>query len=272
MDEKIKQTADFLKSKMGLTLQIGMVTGTGLESVTDRIAVDFRLPYEDIPNFPRSTTEGHRGTLVIGKLANKPIIALEGRFHIYEGYTPKEITFAIRVMARLGIKYLLISSAAGGLNPQFESGQLMIVTDHINLTGTNPLIGPNLDAFGPRFPDMSRVYDPDLISLANKKALQSGILVRQGVYVGVLGPSLETPAETRFLRMIGADAVGMSTVSEAIVGVHSGMKIMAIVVITNVNLPDCMKETSIDDVISIAQKAGAKLSTLWEEMIRGLPN
>ena len=271
MPEKIKQTADFLASKIKESPRIGMITGTGLESLTEKMTVDTRLPYEEIPNFPRSTTEGHKGTLAVGRLSGKPMIALEGRFHIYEGYTPLEITFPVRVMAMLGVKYLFISSAAGGLNPRFEPGRLMVVTDHINLTGTNPLIGPNLDTFGPRFPDMAQVYDPDLIALAREKALESGIVLNQGVYVGVVGPSLETPAETRFLRDIGADAVGMSTVTEAIVGVHCNLKIMTIVVITNVNLPDSMKKISVEDVISTAQRAGPSLAALWERIIGHLP-
>ena len=270
MIETIKQTADFLASKITESPKIGLITGTGLGSVTEQMTIDFRLPYDKIPNFPQSTVEGHKGMLTVGKLAGKPIIALEGRFHIYEGYSPKEITFPVRVMALLGVKNLLISSAAGGLNPQFETGDLMIVTDHINLTGTNPLIGPNLETFGVRFPDMTQVYKPDLIKLVREKALKSGILIRQGVYVGLVGPSLETPAETRFLKMIGADAVGMSTVSEAIVAVHSGMDIMAIVSITNMNLPDCMDKTSIDDVIATAKKAGTTLACLWERIVKDL--
>ena len=271
MIDKIKKTTDFLASKMAISPKIGMIAGTGLGSLTDKMEVDFRIPYEDIPNFPRSTVEGHQGTLVTGSLASKPCVALEGRFHIYEGYTPEEITFSVRVMAMLGVEYLIISSAAGGLNPQFKTADLMVVTDHINLTGNNALTGPNLDNFGPRFPDMSAVYDPDLITLIKRKALEAQISIQQGVYIGVVGPSLETPAETRFLRMIGGDAVGMSTVSETIVGAHCGMKIMAIVVITNVNLPDCMKKTSIEEIISNAQHAGSKLTMLWEKIIQSLP-
>lgn len=268
--EKIKKTAEFLESKMTQPPEIGMITGTGLGSLTEQMSVDFRLPYEAIPNFPISTIEGHSGTMVVGKLAGRATIAMEGRFHIYEGYTPQEVTFPVRVLAMFGVKYLLISSAAGGLNPQFEKGDLMVVTDHINLTGTNPLIGPNLDNFGPRFPDMSAVYDPGLINLARKKSLESRIPLRQGVYVGLVGPSLETPAETRFLRMIGADAVGMSTVSETIVAAHCGLKTMAIAVITNMNLPDCMKETSIEEVIATARYSGKTLSTLWQKIIEDL--
>ena len=270
MIDEIKETADYLASMIKGTPEVGLITGTGLGSLTKHISVEFRLSYEKIPNFPRSTIEGHKGTLVSGSLSGKKIIAMEGRFHIYEGYSPKEITFPVRVLAMLGVKYLFISSAAGGLNPQFETGDLMLVTDHINMTGTNPLIGPNLDDFGPRFPDMSSVYDKDLISLGRETALDLRIPLRQGTYVGLIGPSLETPAETRFLKMIGADAVGMSTVSEAITAVHCGLKLMAIVVITNMNLPDCMNETSIEDVILTAQQSGDQLSLLWEKIIGGL--
>ena len=270
--ETIHATVNFLSSKIKTTPQIGMITGTGLGNMTEKMEVDFRLPYEEIPNFPQSTITGHQGTLVFGNLANRPVMAMEGRFHIYEGYTLQEITFPIRVMSELGIRYLLISSAAGGLNPQFEPGDLMIVTDHINLTGQNPLIGPNMDEFGPRFPDMSRVYDPDLVRLARRSALREEISLRQGVYVGLIGPSLETPAETRFLRMIGADAVGMSTVSEVIVGVHCGLRIMVIVAITNINLPDCMEKTTIEEVIETANEAGSTLGVLWEKIVIDLPH
>ena len=270
MLDDIRETVEFLFSLMKKAPEIGMITGTGLGNLTENIAVDFRVPFEKIPHFPTSTVEGHQGNLVGGTINGKYVLALEGRFHLYEGYSPKEVTFPVRVMAMLGAEVLLMSSAAGGLNPQCEGGDLMVVTDHINLKSVNPLVGQNLDDLGPRFPDMSRVYDPHLVRLAREMALEEKILLRQGVYVGVLGPSLETPAETRFLRMIGADAVGMSTVSQAIVGIHSGMKILAIVVITNMNLPDCMEETSLDDVISTAEKAGPSLSGLWERIIGNL--
>ena len=270
MLDDIRETVEFLSSLMKNAPEIGMITGTGLGNLTENIAVDFRVPFEKIPHFPTSTVEGHQGNLVGGTINGKYVLALEGRFHLYEGYSPKEVTFPVRVMSMLGAEVLLMSSAAGGLNPEFETGDLMVVTDHINLKGINPLVGQNLDDLGPRFPDMSRVYDPHLVRLAREMALDQKIFLRQGVYVGVLGPSLETPAETRFLRMIGADAVGMSTVSQAIVGIHSGMKILAIVVITNMNLPDCMEETSLDDVISTAQKAGPSLSGLWERIIGNL--
>lgn len=271
MLDKIRETADFLTHRLNEPPIIGMITGTGLGALTERITADFCIPYEEIPNFPKSTVAGHGGMLVGGRVADKSIVAMEGRFHLYEGYSSQEVTFPVRVMAVLGVKYLLMASASGGLNPQFEKGDLMIITDHINLKGTNPLRGANLDEFGPRFPDMSEVYPRDLIKLAKKKAVELGIMIREGIYVGVLGPSLETPAETRFLRMIGADAVGMSTVSQAIVGVHCGLKIMAIAVITNINLPDCMGKTSIEDVIDASRQASPLLSRLWERIIGNLP-
>ena len=271
MFSKIKETADFLASRLAARPEVGMITGTGLGSVTENIVPDFRLSYEEIPHFPRSTVEGHKGTLVAGKFGGRSIVAMEGRFHLYEGYTPWEVTFPVRVMAMLGIRFFLMSSAAGGLDPSYKKGDLMIVNDHINLKGVNPLTGPNLEQFGPRFPDMSQVYAPELIALAREKAIQSDILIREGVYVGVAGPSLETPAETRFLRAIGADAVGMSTVSQAIVATHCGLKILAIVVITNVNIPDCMGKTTIEDVVEASKKAGPTLSSLWEKIIIDLP-
>jgi purine-nucleoside phosphorylase len=267
MEDRISEAVVFLRDKLNEPPEIGMITGTGLGALTERITADVRLPYEEIPHFPRSTVEGHEGMLAAGRIAGRSIIAMEGRVHLYEGYSPQEVTFPVRVMARLGVRYLLMSSAAGGLNPQFEQGDLMVITDHINLKGMNPLRGPNLDTFGPRFPDMSRAYPANLTRIARDEAIQSGIMVRQGVYAGVLGPSLETPAETRFLRMIGADAVGMSTVSQTIVAVHCGLRVLAIVVITNVNLPDCMEQNSVEDVIAASRKAGPALSDLWERII-----
>ena len=271
MPQWLQETTEFLRSKIGKVPQIGLITGTGLGGLTDKMEVDLRIPYEEIPHFPRSTIMGHKGALVFGELAGRSVVAMEGRFHLYEGYAPQEITFPIRVMSKLGIHYLLISSAAGGLDPHFEPGELMIVTDHINLTGENPLIGPNLDEFGPRFPDMSDVYDLELIGLAKQKALEAGISLRKGIYVGIIGPSLETSAETRFLRLIGADAVGMSTVLEVIAGVHCGLKIMVIVAITNVNIPYSMKKTSLEEVIENANRAAPALAQLWEKIIGALP-
>ena len=271
MEDHIREAAEFVKAGIGGKIEVCMITGTGLGSLTGPMDVRERIAYEDIPHFPRATIEGHRGTLAAGTIGGRNVCALEGRFHLYEGNSPDRVVFPIRVMSLLGARYLLISSAAGGLDPLFAPGDLMAVTDHINMTGGNPLVGANLDFFGPRFPDMSRVYDPDLLQLASDTALGMRIRLQKGVYIGVLGPSLETPAETRFLKMIGADAVGMSTVHESIAGVHCGLRILAIVVITNVNLPDCMEATSLDAVIANAGKASKSLSMLWEKIIERLP-
>jgi purine-nucleoside phosphorylase len=271
MREKIREAAEYLRTVLKEAPEIALITGTGLEKVTEAIEENARIPYHDIPNFPEATTEGHKGVLIAGRMTNKPALAMQGRFHLYEGYSPGEVTFPVRVMAALGITHLFIASAAGSLNPLFNRGDLMLVTDHINLTGRNPLVGPNLDDFGPRFPDMSNVYPRELLELARNEALRSRILLREGIYVGILGPSLETPAETRFLRIAGADAVGMSTVLEAIMGVHCGLKIMTIVAITNVNLPDCMEETSVEQVIEAADRAAPRLSRLWQAITAGLP-
>ena len=271
MLERIRKASEYLRPLLSPPPEIGMITGTGLGGLTDSMETDVQVPYGEIPNFPKSTAEGHRGILSAGHLAGRPILAMQGRFHLYEGYTPGEVVFPVRVMADLGVKFLLISSAAGGLNPRFKQGDLMLVNDHINLTGNNPLIGPNLESFGPRFPDMSHVYRVELLELARRQSRNSNITLREGVYVGVTGPSLETPAETRFLRMAGADAVGMSTVYEATAGVHCGLKILAIVVITNVNIPESMEETSIDEVIEAAKAAEPALSALWSDIVRNLP-
>jgi purine-nucleoside phosphorylase len=252
----INEAADFLTSKIGSSPEIGMITGTGLGSLTDRMKIDARIPYEDIPHFPTSTVTGHGGCLVAGSIAGKMVLAMEGRFHLYEGYTPAEVTFPVRVMKKLGIKYLFISSAAGGFNPQYKAGDLMVIDDHINYTGIDPLVGPNLDELGPRFPDMSRVYDPDLIRIAKKNAMSQQVDLKQGVYIGITGPCLETPAEVRLMRMLG---------------VHCGMKIMAIVVITDIDLPDCMETIKVEEVIAIAEAASPRLISLWESVIKELP-
>ena len=271
MIDKINDAAGFLASKIGNIPEIGMITGTGLGSLTGRMQINVRIPYADIPYFPTSTVTGHGGFIVAGTIGGKKILTMEGRFHLYEGYTPAEVTFPVRVMKKLGISYLFISSAAGGFNPQYRAGDFMVVDDHINYTGIDPLIGPNLDEFGPRFPDMSRIYDPDLIMIAKKNAMKQQIDLKQGIYIGITGPCLETPAEVRLMRMFGADAVGMSTVHEVIVGVHCGLKIMAIVVITDIDLPDCMDEIKVEEVIAVAEEASPRLTSLWESIITELP-
>jgi len=270
MHEKITETADFLSKTIEATPIIGMITGTGLADLAQVMTVDQVIPYEDIPHFPKSTVPGHVGMLLSGHLFGKSMLAMQGRFHIYEGHTVNEVTFPIRVMAMLGMRYLLISSAAGGLDPHLRPGELMLVTDHINFTGHNPLIGRNAEDSSPRFPDMSSAYDCELAALAMKAALNNGIHLHQGVYVGITGPSLETPAETRFLRLVGADAVGMSTVNEVIEAVHSGMRVMAIVAITNRNIPDCMAAISIEEVIANAKKATPALTRLLGSIIEAL--
>ncbi|MBC8457768.1 MAG: purine-nucleoside phosphorylase [Deltaproteobacteria bacterium] len=269
-NQKITEAVNFIRERIKRKPLIGMITGTGLGSLTDNMEIDQNISYSQIPHFPESTVDSHAGILLSGIIAGKSILAMQGRFHIYEGYTVNEITFPVRVMAALGVKYLFISSAAGGLNPHFRPGELMILTDHINLTGNNPLIGRNFDETGAGFTDMTSAYNRDLIALAREKAIEEGINLNQGIYVGITGPSLETPAETRFLRMIGADAVGMSTVNEVIEAVHSGLKVLAIVAITNINLPDCVTGTSIEEVIANARKAASILARLLTKTIKDL--
>jgi purine-nucleoside phosphorylase len=270
MVKKLTEAANFIRGRIIDQPLIGMITGTGLGNLTDVMEIDRKIPYKQIPHFPKSTVESHAGILVSGTVAEKSILAMQGRFHIYEGYTAKEITFPIRVMAHLGVKYLFVVSAAGGLNPLFKPGEVMLVTDHINLTGNNPLIGKNIDELGPRFPDMTSAYDKDLIGLSKEKAREEKIILNQGIYVGITGPSLETPAETRFLRLIGGDAVGMSTVNEVIAAVHCGLKVLVIVAITNSNLPDCMTATSMEEVIFNAKKASSSLTKLLPVIIKDL--
>ncbi|MFO8089014.1 MAG: purine-nucleoside phosphorylase [Desulfatiglandaceae bacterium] len=272
MEKAIKEAAGYIEKRIGRKTEICMITGTGLGSLTGCMDIQDRIPYEEIPHFPHSTTQSHRGTLAVGTVKGRHVCALEGRFHLYEGYTPAQVAFSVRVMKLLGAKRLFISSAAGGLNPLFAPADLMLVTDHINMTAHNPLIGANLDLLGPRFPDMAKAYDPELVELASNTALDIKIPLQKGVYAGVSGPSMETSAETRFLRMTGADAVGMSTVHETIAGVHCGLRVLAIVAITNVNLPDCMEPASLDTVIANARKASPSLSKLWEEIIARLPD
>ncbi len=244
-----------------------LVLGTGLGPAAAAIEAMANIPYEVIPGFPHSTVESHAGTLVLGRLAGIPVWVLKGRFHLYEGYTPEEVCRGVRTLACLGATTLLLTNAAGALNPQFAAGDLMLVTDHINFTGRNPLFGPNHDDWGPRFPDMSRVYSTMLREIAQQTALERGIRLERGVYIGVCGPNLETPAETRAFRILGADAIGMSSVIEAIAARHMGLEIAAISCLTNVNLPDCMAPTSLEQVIAQAGKASDALALLLAGMV-----
>lgn len=263
-------TADFLKNQLKALPEIAFLTGTGLGSSTDSMEIDFRLSYGDIPDFPVSTVESHRGELIFGRFCNKKMMVMQGRFHLYEGYSPLEVTFPIRVMQALGVKYLVISNASGGLNLDFSTSEVMIIKDHINLTGHNPLKGPNIDDWGIRFPDMTQVYDKQLAKLAFEAASKAKIPIRHGVYAGLSGPSLETPAETRFLKTIGADAVGFSTVMEAIAGVHAGMKVLGLATITNINDPDNPEKATVEDIILTANKAASNINLILKGVLENI--
>ncbi|MFH1155691.1 MAG: purine-nucleoside phosphorylase [Pseudomonadota bacterium] len=268
--KKVAETARFLEARTALRPRVGFLTGTGLGNSTAAITVTDRFDCRDLPHFPVSTVVSHSGELLLGTLAGCPVVAMKGRIHLYEGYSPLEVTFPIRVMQSLGVRVLIISNASGGLNLSFVKGDIMVIRDHINLTGLNPLTGPNVDAWGERFPDMTRVYDPGLASLAETAATDAGFTVRKGVYAGLAGPSLETPAETRYLGLMGCDAVGFSTVMEAIAGVHAGMKILGMAVITNVNDPARPEKASVPDIIKTAEQAAAKIGTIAAKVIRTL--
>ncbi|MDD3581880.1 MAG: purine-nucleoside phosphorylase [Desulfobacca sp.] len=253
--QQVDECAAFLRSRLGVRPQVGIILGTGYGGLAQHLSVSLSLPYTEIPHFPRPTGPSHAGQLLSGSLGGKAVLVFQGRVHAYEGYALTQVTFPVRVMAALGLKLLIITNAAGGLNPLFQAGDLMLISDHLNLLGDNPLVGYNVDDWGLRFPDCRAVYDRQLRELAEQVALQLGLRLRQGVYVAVKGPSLETPAETRFLRLIGADAVGMSSVPEAIVALHAGMRILGLSVIANVNLPDAMAPIEISEVIRVVQQA-----------------
>jgi purine-nucleoside phosphorylase len=264
---KAKETAVFISKQIPGSPVIGILSGTGLGESLQSIRASFSCDYGDIPNFPVSTVESHLGKLIIGGMGKHMIMAMQGRFHLYEGYSPAEVTFPVRVMQELGVKILILTNAAGGLNPSFSPGDIMVITDHINLTGHNPLAGPNNDGWGVRFPDMSAPYDHKLAVSAVEAGKDEGIILKKGVYAGLMGPSLETPAESRFLKTIGADAVGFSTVQEVIAGVHAGMKILGLSVITNIHNPDNPSPSDIDLIIDTARKAAGKIETIMEKVI-----
>jgi purine-nucleoside phosphorylase len=264
---KAVETAQFLKSYIKKSPKIGLMAGTGLGASTKFLDISKSFEYEDIPYFPTSTVESHYGRLLFGDMCGEQIMAMQGRFHLYEGYSPLEVTFPIRVMQELGVKVLILSNAAGGLNPEFTAGDIMIVIDHINLTGSNPLIGPNEDSWGIRFPDMIEAYDKELIQFAETAGRDEGIPLQKGVYVGLKGPSLETRAEVRFLRTIGADAVGFSTIQEVIAAVHAGIKVLGLSTITNINDPDNPTPTTVDKVIAVADKAAPRLEAIIKNVI-----
>lgn len=267
---QIAETKFFLQNQIQEKPQVGIILGTGLGKLVNEISVIREIDYETIPNFSLSTVESHAGKLILGELSGKKILAMQGRFHYYEGYSMQQITLPVRVMHELGIKKLIISNACGGMNPQFQAGDVMVIEDHINLLGDNPLTGPNLDEYGPRFPDMSEPYSKKLIRLAERTALENKISLRKGVYVAVTGPNLETRAEYRFLRALGADVVGMSTVPETIAAVHSGMEVLAFSVVTDECFPDTLKAVSVEDILATAAKAEPRLTLLMKAVVSKL--
>ncbi|MBQ6693708.1 MAG: purine-nucleoside phosphorylase [Bacteroidaceae bacterium] len=266
MLEKIKQTAEYLKARMTTNPETAIILGTGLGSLVNEITDKYEIKYEDIPNFPLSTVEGHSGKLIFGKLGDKEIMAMQGRFHYYEGYSMKEVTFPVRVMRELGIKTLFVSNAAGGMNPDFVIGDLMIITDHINMFPEHPLRGKNIE-YGPRFPDMSKTYNPELIAMAKDIAAEKGIRVVEGVYLGTQGPTFETPAEYVMFHRMGGDAVGMSTVPEVIVARHCGIRVFGISVITDLGLEGVVVEVSHEEVQKAADEAQPRMTTIFREIV-----
>lgn len=262
MDKSFTESLAFLSSQTSLKPKTGIVLGTGLGELVKKIDIKSEIDYKNIPNFPVSTVEGHQGKLIFGLLNERPVVAMQGRFHYYEGYSMEEVTYPIRIMKLLGIREIFISNAAGGVNPDFAIGDLMIISDHINFFPDNPLRGPNMEDFGPRFPDMSKAYDPGLLDIALKEAKEAGLLLHQGVYLGNPGPSFETPAEYLHYRTIGADAIGMSTVPEVIVARHMDLPVCAISVITNLAIPGQFDVNSHLDVQKAASRAQKNLSTL----------
>jgi purine-nucleoside phosphorylase len=265
--EHVQEASRLVRSRWHGTPEVGLVLGTGLGALAREIQSEAVIPYPDVPHFPRSTVESHRGQLVCGKLAGRSVMAMEGRFHLYEGYTPGQVTFPIRVMKELGCRLLIVSNAAGGLNPHFRKGDLIVIDDHINMLGLNPLIGPNDERLGPRFPDLIEPYDRKIQELALQVALDENIVAHRGVYVAVVGPNLETRAEYRLLRGMGADVVGMSTVPEVLVAVHAGLKVLGFSIVTDMCLPDALEPTSIDQIIAVANEAEGKLRTIVRRVL-----
>jgi purine-nucleoside phosphorylase len=268
--EQVSAGAEFLIKYISKKPEIGIITGTGLGESLAFLNAEASFNYKEIPNFPESTVQSHYGRCVIGAIQGSQVMAMQGRLHLYEGYSPRQVVFPVRVMQELGVQYLIVTNAAGGLNLKFNNGNIMMIADHINLTGENPLLGKNEDRWGERFPDMTAVYDRHLAGLARKAAQSHHISLQEGIYVGLKGPSMETPAETRFLRQIGADAVGFSTVMEVIAAVHGGMRVLGLSTITNINNPDYPAVHKVDDIIDVARQAAPKLSMIIESIIGNL--
>ncbi len=269
--KQIAEAVEYIRSKTRSTPRIGIILGTGLGGLVKEIDKEVVIDYAKIPHFPVSTVESHQGKLIFGRLSGKEVVAMQGRFHLYENYTLQQVTFPVRVLsakAGIGVENLIISNAAGALNPLFQRADVMIITDHINLLGDNPLIGPNDDSLGPRFPDMSEPYSKELIALAEQAALDLKIKVQKGIYAAMPGPNLETKAEYRMLRAVGADAVGMSTIPEDIVAVHMGMKVLGFSILTDECFPDSLKPVSLEEVIKVANKAEPKMTAIMKEVVR----
>lgn len=268
--ELVQETLSVIRKKTDKNYEVGIVLGTGLGGLVKEIEIEHEIDYIDLPHFPLSTVESHKGKLIFGKLGTKNVVAMQGRFHFYEGYTMQQITYPIRVMKFLGVNTLIVSNACGGMNPLYRRGDLMLISDHINLLGDNPLIGKNEDELGPRFPDMSEPYSEELLKIAEEVALENKIKVQKGVYVAVPGPNLETKAEYRFLRNIGADVVGMSTIPENIVANHMGMRVLGISIVTDECFPDSLKKVDVEEIISTAMQAEPKMTLILKEVIKKL--
>jgi purine-nucleoside phosphorylase len=270
LHDRMSSAADAVRARTRLRPEVAIVLGTGLGGLAREIEVEAEIPYEDIPGFPLSTVETHAGKLLAGRLGDRSVMAMQGRFHRYEGYDLRQVTFPVRVLHALGARTLVVSNACGGMNPLWGPGDLVLLSDHINLLGDNPLIGPNDERLGPRFPDMSVPYDPGLRALARAAALELGIVLREGVYAAVPGPNLETRAEYRMLRAIGADVVGMSTVPEVIVAVHQGMRVVGVSIITDQCLPDALEPADISRIIATAARAEPQLTRLISTLVERL--
>lgn len=268
--DQIAVAANVVRERFSAPVGVGIILGTGLGGLAGEIEVQATIDYAEIPGFPLSTVESHAGRLLCGTFAGKTVVAMQGRFHLYEGYTAQQVTFPVRVLRALGADTLIISNACGGMHPLWEPGDLMLIADHINLLGVNPLVGPNDDTLGPRFPDMSAPYDAGLRELARQVAADAKIPLREGVYVAVTGPNLETRAEYRFLRGIGADVVGMSTVPEVIVAVHGGMRVLGLSIITDRCLPDALEPATVEQIIAVATAAEPKLTTVVRGVVERL--
>lgn len=269
--DQIEQSKSAIQKIWNSTPEVGIILGTGLGGFAGEIEQEAAIAYKDIPHFPVSTAPTHTGRMICGKIGSRKVVAMEGRFHFYEGYTMQQITLPVRVLKALGCKYLIVSNACGGMNPQYSKGEIMFIEDHINLMGDNPLIGKNDDRLGVRFPDMCHPYDPELIKLALETSVEAKIRCHKGVFVAVAGPNLETRAEYRFLRMIGADVVGMSTVPEVIVAVHSNLKTIGISIITDMCLADALEPVKLEEIVETANEAEKKLRILVRQIVQKLP-